>query len=156
MKKLFSLLMAVMMMALSVAALAESPDSLVEMPDVGMQFCRFADMEVGEPDLENSLVYTAANASVVLSIYVVGTNDMTLDDMGAALAEQGYTVVANGLAEAGLAYDHLLLTYEGVDSWGGIVFQGTDGYFYDFECEALDENGAFMFGQMIGTLQPMA
>lgn len=158
MKKIVSLLLALLMMAMSVAVLAEAPEGavIVQMPDVGMQFYRFEDMVVGEPDEESGLAYTAANDSLTLSVYVVGDNDMTLDDMAAALAEEGYTVTPNQFTEAGLSYAHLALSYEDVDNWCGIVFQGSDGYFYDFECEILDDNGAYMFGMIIGSLQPMA
>lgn len=158
MKKILAMVLALAMILTAVAALAEAPEGavIVEMPDVGMQFYRFEDMTVGEADEEQSLAYIASNDSLSLAVYVVGTNDMTMDDLAAALTEQGYIVEPNALTEAGLTYDHLCLSVDGVDNWAGVVFQGTDGYFYDFECEILDENGAYMFGMILGSLQPIA
>ena len=156
MKKLVSVLLVLMMVALSCSAFAEDVDLSswveVEMTDIGMHFYRPGDMVVGEPDTDNGQVYVAENDDMVFDVNIIATSETSAEEVIANFESTGATVAVNGLADAGLAFDHLLVTVEGNDNVGACIFLGSDGYWYDFEVEAKTENGAYIFGMILGTL----
>lgn len=160
MKKLVAAILTLMMLFSAVAfADVDFSDWVeVQLPDVGMHFYRPANLNVAEdPAAEGgeNCAYFAVNDIMTVAIYCIGTNDQSLADISASLTEQGFTVAENGFESAGLTYAHLAMGVDGVENYGAVVFQGSDGYFYDFECEELADGGMYTFGAMLGTLSPM-
>ena len=159
MKKLLAVALAAMMLlAMSACALAEADLSdwvEVELPDIQMHFYRPADMEAGEitdADAENGLIYIVYNDDLVLQLYVTEDDGSTVEDIVAAYEAQGLTVVVDGLADAGLAYSHILV---GNDTNAIVMFLGTDGYWYNFAATSANDNGGVTFGMILATLADM-
>lgn len=150
MKKFFAAMLALVLAISAVSfAFAEGEEmTVVSLPDIGIVFAVPADMEEFDGDPEAD--YCVANDDLILFLYVSDAEGETLEQRFEALKSMGINVEMNALADSGLEYSHIFADLG--NGAAGVLFLGTDGCFYDFECEANNDAGLETFGFILGTL----